>query len=351
MKRSIHHLRSALVLTLSLVVVSAAIRQFTPAPFLRHVTPKLMHLGSNFDKYEILFVGSSRVYRQISPRVFDEHLRSRDLDLPSFNLGVPAAKSVEVWHLLRELATDRRVRARYVLIEPDGLLIGIARENMGNQREIYWHGRTETGLAIASLDGLSLGPRARMTGLHLGSHLLNRLSVGRLRLLGSQLGRADELRWMAQNGLGPDGDGWVPFAKADNLPEFERRREFLENLPKYQWKLKQQPERHARRDCLSAYHSAMLSKLKDAVEALGAEPVFILSPTTDPRCEVHHAFREGQLPHLIALDDALEFPELYAVENRHDYEHLNTDGALLYSRLLADRFADHIQNVRRGGGT
>lgn len=351
MRRSIHHLRSVLVLAVSLFAASAAIRHLTPEPFIRHVTPKLHHLEEHFEEYEILFVGSSRVYRQISPKVFDERLRSRGLDLPSFNAGVPAAKSVEVWHLLQELADGRDVRTRYVLIEPDGLLVGIARENVGTEREIYWHGRAETGLAIASLGELDLGPRARMTGLHLGSHLLNRLSVGRLRLLGSQLGRGDELRWLARTGLGPDGDGWVPFAKADSRSEFERRREFLDNLPKYQWMLKRQPERHAKRDCLTAYHIQMLSKLEAAVEALGAEPIFLLSPTTIPRCEVHQAFRDGLLPHLIAFDDASKFPALYAVENRHDFEHLNSDGVVLYTRLLADGFADHLRESRPGGGS
>jgi len=350
MKPFIRQIRNALILALGLVGGAAAIRELTPAPFISDLTPKVAHLEENPDTYDILFVGSSRVFRQISPKVFDQQLRTHDFNLRSFNAGVPAAKSVEVWHSLRRLAADRRVRARYVLIEPDGLLIGIARENFATERETYWHGRAETTLAIESLEGLKIVPRVRMTVLHAGSFLIHRLGVGRLRLLLTQLGQSKRLRWLGHVGLGPDGDGWVPFAKADAQAEFPRRQDFLDNLPRYRWMLARQPKRLSEKNCLTAYHRTMLVNLKAAVEALGAQPVFLLSPATEPRCEVHQAFREGLLPNLIALDDASSLPELYAVQHRHDYEHLNTEGSLVYSRLLADRFAEFLREDEEGGG-
>jgi len=336
-------LRNLVILVLAVVAGATAIRTLTPEPYLRHVTPKTRHLGMNPDRYEILFAGSSRVYRQISPKVFDDELRARGIDLVSFNAGIPAAKSVEVWHFLKRLASESGVRARYVLIEPDGLLVGVNRENIDTEREIYWHGWTETVLAIRSLQGLPIVPRTRMSGLHLGAFFFNRLGVGRLRLFGSQLGDARQQRWSDREGLGPDGDGWVPFKKADTGAEFARRQEFLDDLPRYRRMLARQDERRSRPDCLTSYHSEMLVRLEAAVESLGATPIFILSPATDPRCEVHAAFRDGVLPNLIAFDDATEYPELYEVRHRFDIEHLNTEGALLYSRLLAERFAELVR--------
>jgi hypothetical protein len=342
--------RNASLLALGLIAGSTAIRDFTPEPNLRDVSAKLAHIAENPDTYDILFVGSSRVFRQISPTVFDQRLRTHGLDLRSFNAGIPAAKSVEVWHFLRRLGDLGETRARYIVIEPDGLLATIARENFATEREIYWHGPAETGMAIRSLGELQVVPRIRMSFFHTGTFLFNRLAVGRLRLLGSQLGRPSHLRRADPGGLGPDGDGWMPFVKAEGQPDFERRREFLGDLPRYRRMLARQPRLLSGQDCLTEYHAEMLGHLTAAVEALGAEPVFVLSPATQPRCEVHQAFREGLLPNLIAFDDAATFPELYDVHNRFDFEHLNTRGAALYSRLLADRFADSLREHGEGGG-
>lgn len=350
MRPTTRQLRNLLILTLALFGGSAAIHRLTPAPFISSLTPKVKHMGSNPDAYDLLFVGSSRVFRQISPKVFDQQLRISGVSLRSFNAGVPAAKSVEVWHLLRGFATDQKVRARYVFIDPDGLLIGIARENVGTEREIYWHGRTETALAIESLENLPTGPRLGMSAMHFGTFLLDRLGVGRLRLLVEQLGESESLRWLDREGLGPDGDGWVPYAKADSRTEFPRRQEFLDNLPRYRRMLARQKERRSRQGCLTEYHRQMLTILMTAIQELGAQPVMILSPVAESRCEVHEAFREGLLPNLLAFDDASSYPELYAVENRHDYEHLNTQGSLIYSRLLADRFARLLDEGEGGEG-
>jgi hypothetical protein len=349
MKPAIHHLRNMFVLVPALFACSAVIHQLTPAPFVRSLTPKLTHLEESPDAYDILFVGSSRVFRQISPKIFDQELRAHDFNLRSFNAGVPAAKSVEVWHLLRGFAADKKIRAKYVLIEPDGLLIGIARENLATEREIYWHGCAETTLAIESLGRLKTVPRLTMTGLHAGAFLLDRLGVGRLRLLVSQFGESKRLRWLDKEGLGPDGDGWVPYDKADTSTEFPRRQEFLDDLPRYRSMLARQAGLRSQQDCLTEYHRLMLANLMTAIEALGAQPVFILSPATEPRCEVHQAFRDAVLPNLIAFDDFSTYPELYAVEHRHDLEHLNTEGSVLYSRLLADRFAKLMLQEAGGG--
>ena len=89
--------------------------------------------------------------------------------------------------------------------------------------------------------------------------------------------------------------------------------------------------------------------MRSAHEAMGAEPVFILSPAMKPRCEVHQAYREGLLPNLIAIDDARTHPRLYKVENRFDAEHLNRTGAEIYTRLLADRFAEYLDGDVEGG--
>ena len=103
-----HRLRKLFVLAVGVLVGAAAIRTLIPQPFVRYVTPKESHLRENPDAYDVLIVGSSRIVRQVSPRVFDHQLAAHGLNLRTFNTGIPAAKSVEVRYFLKNLAVDQR---------------------------------------------------------------------------------------------------------------------------------------------------------------------------------------------------------------------------------------------------
>jgi hypothetical protein len=52
--------------------------------------------------------------------------------------------------------------------------------------------------------------------------------------------------------------------------------------------------------------------------------------------------RCGDRPPLFDYDDPAKYPELFAIENRTDVDHLNVPGAILFSKMLADRIAAQI---------
>jgi len=345
MTPTLRQLSNAAVLGVCLIGGAAAIRAVTPAPYVPNVTPKLVHLEENPETYDVLFIGSSRVFRHVMPPVFEGRLAELGIDLRSFNAGIPAARSVEVWSFMNRLA-DAGVRSRWVFVEPDGLASGIRKENLGTERETYWHESAETMLAVRSLENHDLRTRIRMSGLHLGSWFFNRLGVGRLRLLGLDLMSPAVNAWASRQNLGPGGDGWVGFVEGQDSGISRRRRNFLDRIPRYRRQLAHQAAQFSRSGCLTPTRRDILLRFQSAARRLGAQPVFILSPALHPRCEVHEAFRLGLLPNLFAFDDARVYPELYEVDNRFDHEHLNTDGATLYSQLLADAFAEHLE----GGG-
>ena len=86
----------------------------------------------------------------------------------------------------------------------------------------------------------------------------------------------------------------------------------------------------------------MFEHLERAIEATGAEPIFILSPVTHSRGEARKAHRRRILPVLLAFDDPGLYPQLYEVDHRFDMTHLNRKGALIYSELLAEQFVKHL---------
>ncbi len=135
MRPAIHHLRNMLILVPALFACSAMIHQLTPAPFVRSLTPKLTHLEENPDTYDILFVGSSRVFRQISPKIFDQPSADPRLQ-PAFvqsSAFRPRSRS-RSGTCCAVSPPIRGIRPKYVLIEPDGLLIGIERENARHRK-------------------------------------------------------------------------------------------------------------------------------------------------------------------------------------------------------------------------
>jgi hypothetical protein len=178
--------------------------------------------------------------------------------------------------------------------------------------------------------------------------MFNRLAVGRLRSLLHDLAEKDPSPSDRSRGPGPDGDGWVPFDGATGEVGEKRRKDFLDHLPRYRRSIRRQSEIRDDPDCMTSYHVDMLRRLESRARSLGAEPIFILSPATRPRCEVHEAYRQGLLPTLFPFDDASRFPRLYKVENRFDAEHVNRHGAEIYTRLLADRFAEHLDELSEG---
>lgn len=59
------------------------------------------------DSYDVLFFGSSRVFRGIDPKVFDAEMAERGHPLRSYNLGFPAMRPHELNALLRRVLQER----------------------------------------------------------------------------------------------------------------------------------------------------------------------------------------------------------------------------------------------------
>jgi hypothetical protein len=328
----------------SLIAFCVLIRSITPPPYVHIVSEKLAYLVENPDRYDVLMVGSSRVYRQISPAAFDRVLAEAGYPMRSFNLGIGAAKVAEVSFLLKRLEREQVTRPRYILVDPDGLYASIAEVNTNRQREIYWHEAPETRLALQSLAEDDAMTRLSQGQRHVRAHLFNRFGYGRLRgyLAGLLRSDADHRRI-----LGRRGDGFVPYTvEGAERFERERRRFFLDNLDRYRRGVARQQRQLTRPGRLRPHHRAMFEHLNLVIEATGAEPIFILAPVTSSRGEARKAHRRGILPVLLPFDDPGLYPQLYEVGNRFDMTHLNRQGAVLYSELLAREFAQHL---RRSG--
>jgi hypothetical protein len=76
-----------------------------------------------------------------------------------------------------------------------------------------------------------------------------------------------------------------------------------------------------------------------AIRRAGAEPIHLITPTPTPTPELYRLADAGAVPRLLAFNDPVAYPELFAQDHRFDAEHLTTAGARRFSRLLAERMA------------
>ena len=125
-----------------------ALGRVLPFPEISVVGTKFRYLAAHKDKYDVLFVGSSRFFHQIIPKQFDEAVsEATGQKLRSFNISCDALWPPESYYYLRKILALRSPRLRWVVIELMDLNPRIIDLEKPTKREAYWHDWTHTVLA------------------------------------------------------------------------------------------------------------------------------------------------------------------------------------------------------------
>lgn len=244
------------------------------------VTRKLQWLEQHKDDFNIVFVGSSRVFHGLSPRLFDEVASTRGQQSHSFNLGMDKMGMAQSMRIMRELVATGPRNLKYVFFEMEsgtGMLPG------GKNR-------------AARPGGLARAP---------GNHRLG--------------------------GLGPNGDGFYPMAgsmTAEMLPIYKERLATAKANP-----AQPQPNETVR---------SQLTTFAQELAAKNILVIFLVAPSLSPAHGAGVNAPTGSL--LFSFDDLVRYASLYDENNRLDPEHLNARGAEIFTRTLAREFVDKLNS-------
>ena len=273
----------------------------------------------------------------------------------SFNMGIPSMLLPESLVVIDHLLAQRPARLRWMFIELDdppprlGEYAGLV------EREVYWHGWRETALTCLSIlttRGISENERVRML-------------VQQAKLFGScwtHVGFAHEFlaAWMMPQGhrtpaaaaraaLGPASDGYEPYRStlgqangASKTPAAD-----VQNYLAATASLKSGTARAQSPPAMSRLLRWLVDEKVRALRARGIEPLFIIPPVITAEEEFVNRSSSSVLQTLFAFNDPAVYPELYEVNMRADSLHLNEPGALLFTRLLAGKFADYRTDAAR----
>ncbi len=353
------------------VGVGAAVRPLLPLSPESASTRKFEHFAANKDDYDVLFIGSSQVYRHVDPARFDRLMAEAGHPVRSFNFGVAGMAALENRALITRIAALQPARLKWVFTDVQRTGVRITGDNHFTARLASWHDPLTTwrALAVVAEADMSWSWKLDMAARHLvafGSWLSN---SGRARdVLEPHVGGTEATREAAlpdrfdagAGGLGPRGDGWVPlelaFAHAtpfDRALIRERVQIWKGSGPEQMKRLRADPhqprpvleysgELREPQELLRA-EQALLTDFIDQVRAAGAEPVFINAPDVRQyEYMLEAALEAGVIPGLIDLDDPVRFPGLLRADVRYDLNHLNQAGAGLYTRALASEFAARL---------
>lgn len=303
------------------------------------IRQKLRHLESNIDEYDTFFLGSSRVYHQISPALFDQITREAGVPTKSLNLGVDGLFPPEDSYVAEYIASLRPKNLRWVFVEVSMFLPDWAEKNSDSPRAVYWHDWTRTSMAVRDIlqqtgkfewkkrnkkwgkwqDGL------RRCSLHIQMFARNITNLGRGRgmLADFLTGKKSKLG----EGMGRARDGYSPLA-----PPTEKEAVALKDYDKLFTLRTEKPVEYK---ALSPVGQENLDRTLKTVRKMGATPVLIVSPVLTRTFLVP---RKPSKELYLDFADIHTWPELYRKENLFDSGHLSKPGAELYTRYIAERW-------------
>jgi hypothetical protein len=305
----------------------AGIHRLLPEPEIAAITPKLRHLRSSAGRYDTLFVGTSRTYHQVIPAEFD-----RIAGTKSFNGAVDGLFPPEDGYYLERIA-GTGARFRYVILELNSIRLRIDEAKRGTERVVYWHDAPRLLLLLREAGGLlgseklSLAQKwdtLQMALERVGLFARAQTNLGRAAFLRAHLQPIQKSRPFDTSALGQAGDGYL---QVEYPPLSGAAKAGYERI------LAARLSQSAPATSGSVASQAAFQRLVQAARRIG-EPILLVPPTLPPRKFIPPATDL----HLLDFADPARLPELFTPEQRLDAEHLNTDGAKIYTELLAKEF-------------
>ena len=311
------------------------------------VSQKFRFFAAHKDEFDTLFIGSSRVYFQISPAIFDRVTRESGMPTHSFNFGIGGMYLPETAYLLEQILNLKPRNLRWVFIEYDELQTKWSPENQTSRRALYWADWKRVSLLLRKLtdggtDPLWLPNPAKLRDIiqqqndEKSTGSLLTFYAGQLEKNYTNFSRAADVfaRFLGRDTkerrasyLGSANDGYVT---RPNRMSPSQAAAYEHGLAAAM----AEPGTHP----LSAYAMEGYLQCAQEVRNIGAAPIFLITPSTT---EINVATKNTPTPGvLMAFNDPRTYPNLFRSDVRRDGQHLTKSGAEEFTRIVAANFVD-----------
>ena len=317
------------------------------------VSQKFRFFAAHKNEFDTLFIGSSRIYFQISPAIFDRITRESGMPTHSFNFGIGGMYLPETAYLLEQILRLKPRKLRWVFIEYDELQTKWSPENQTSRRALYWADWKRMPLLLRKLTDAGTAPFWLPNPAKIRDIVLRRGDEKNTRSLltfyVTQFERnytnvaraADVLDYFfghdtTERGvsyLGAAGDGYV--ARPNRMSPSQAAG-YERGLATAMAQSGTHP--------LSNYTLEAYRQCAQEVMKIGATPIFLITPSTT---QINIKIENTQLSGVVmAFNNPRTYPNLYRTEVRRDGQHLTKSGAEEFTRIVAANF---VELARTGG--
>ena len=309
------------------------------------VSQKFRFFAAHKDEFDTLFIGSSRVYFQISPAIFDRVTRESGMPTHSFNFGIGGMYLPETAYLLEQILNLKPRNLKWVFIEYDELQTKWSPENQTSRRALYWADWKRVSLLLRKLtdggtDPLWLPSPAKLRNIVLrrndetntrslltfyaGQFEKNYTNVARATdVLQQFLDRDTKERRASYLGVASDG-----YVTRPNQMSPKQAAEYERGLAAAMAETDTHP--------LSPYAVEAYRQCAQEVRKIGAAPIFLITPSI---AEINIATESTEVPGVVmAFNDPRVYPSLFRTSVRRDGQHLTKAGAEEFTQIVAANF-------------
>ncbi|MGF1603313.1 MAG: hypothetical protein ACFCU8_15065 [Thermosynechococcaceae cyanobacterium] len=315
-------------------------------PYIPLVSEKLDYFALHKNKYDVLFIGSSRIYRQISPNDFDEFVSTKTRSFQSFNLGMFGMKLPETYFWLEKVLEMKPKNLKWVFVEVnlDNVYEPIA--NARTNRVIYWHDFKHTINTLHYIFSVkdTLPRKIASAYSHLLPFFYHSINLGDFSnaLLASlDSSKTPDVDTYRQY-LGKSLNGYKALDDETGEVYIQPRRVFLARLDDYSRQLNVLARQKTRKANVARGEKEILDRFQTLIETSGATPIFVIPPKLQREPALQKLREDGYPVTILAFNDPLKYENLYRPNLRFDEKHLNDKGAREFTLLLAQEFMNDL---------
>lgn len=356
---------------------AALIRPLVPWPEEYGLAAKLRWWNEHADEHDVVFVGSSRVFRAFDPRVFEAELAEHGTTLRAFNFGVGGVRPFEMDLILRAVLERRPKALRWVLYEGGPMDPRFeATDDVESSRSVFWHTQECTWDVLRSISvwpiaesdarqwheenpriapsleavgALEAAWRADLARRHVQVLAWNVTNYGQGRaILGEVLG--EELTANRRRMLSPEeldaARGFVAFEDNADANDAERHRLLVENPATFARRVEDVRAGNDAYPDVETLNLPALAAQQELVRAAGAEIVYVVLPDRVPRPDRRALQHAGKIERLLDFNLPDAWPQFFTVDSRYDAGHLSRAGATEFSKVLAREFVEFAKAKR-----
>ena len=336
LKKLLVYMGNLAAFIVAFALVCAGIKAILPVQKVPIVSAKLDWLAEHGDDYDVLFIGSSRTFRQILPEIFDAEMATAGQPVRAFNAGVDGMRPPEDTYMLEKILEGRKKPLRLVVVECNPIRLAQRVEERNTLRAVYWHDNTRMlTLFKASFfsDRKNRSWSKRFEKIadiwpdfsrHFGYWLVQISNIGR--------GHESLAEWMGvappkvvtTSGVGNRLDGYMPFAETGPMnPAL---------TADYEIELAAMLAKKQRRVDGDPVSLAEIKRKQRLIESAGGRMVLLIPPYIGDNFLYPKA--EQGFPPVLDFSRPEKYPELFKAEHHSDTGHTNNVGSKIYTHLF-----------------